>query len=166
MLRTLATLLFALLTSSAQAVDVGQPAPDFSLANMADHSLVTRQSIRGKVVLVDFWASWCGPCRQSMPLYDKLRAEFSPERFDILAINLDEEYTDAQAFMEKNKVSYPVALDPGGGCAKAFGLIGMPSSFLLDADGVVRARHNGFREKDIDELRTQITALLGKTDAH
>jgi thiol-disulfide isomerase/thioredoxin len=159
-----AVFLSLLFAGAAQAVDVGQPVPPFSVANHEGDQRVTRENLRGKVVLIDFWASWCGPCRESMPLYDKLRAEFPHERFDILAINLDEEYSDAQAFLAKNKVSYPVALDPLGTTAQVFGLVGMPSSFLIDQQGVVRQRHTGFRAKDIDALRREIGALLG--DAH
>ena len=166
MLRSAACLLLVLLAASAQAVDVGQPAPPFSVASHDGEARVTRENLKGKVVLVDFWASWCGPCRESMPLYDKLRAEFPTDRFDVLAINLDEEYSDAQAFLAKNKVSYPVALDPLGTTAQSFGLVGMPSSFLLDANGVVRQRHTGFKAKDIDELRKEIKQLLGDAGAH
>jgi len=166
MLRSAVSLLFAFFALSTQAVDVGQTAPPFSVASHDGETRVTRENLRGKVVLVDFWASWCGPCRESMPLYDKLRAEFPTDRFDVLAINLDEEYSDAQAFLAKNKVSYPVALDPLGTTAQSFGLVGMPSSFLLDANGVIRQRHTGFKAKDIDDLRVQIKKLLGDADAH
>jgi thiol-disulfide isomerase/thioredoxin len=167
MLRSAASLLcFSFFALSAQAIDVGQTAPPFSVASHDGETRVTRENLRGKVVLVDFWASWCGPCRESMPLYDKLRAEFPTDRFDVLAINLDEEYSDAQAFLAKNKVSYPVALDPLGTTAQSFGLVGMPSSFLLDEKGVIRQRHTGFKAKDIDELRKQIQQLLGETNAH
>lgn len=157
--------MLALAVTQASAVDPGGAAPEFSLARLGAPQALTLADFRGRVVLIDFWASWCGPCRESMPLYDKLRAEFAPSDFEIIAINLDEAASDAEGFLAKHPVTYPIALDPDGATAKAFGLIGMPSSYLVDQAGVVRARHTGFEVKGLDELRGQIRGLLGATRA-
>jgi thiol-disulfide isomerase/thioredoxin len=148
--------------SASFAVEPGAVAPGFRLAPFATANPVALADYKGKVVLVDFWASWCGPCRQSLPLYDKLRAEFSADDFDILAVNLDEDSADARTFLAEHPVKYTTLQNPQGDVAKAFGLKGMPSSYLIDQHGVVRERHIGFEPKDIDALRHEIAALIGK----
>jgi peroxiredoxin len=143
-------------------IDVGDAAPDFDLPVFgSDSRHMSLASQRGKVVLLDFWASWCGPCRQSFPLYEKLRAEMPARDFTLLAINLDEMVDGPQAFLEEHPVHYVSLADPAGEVARAFGLIGMPSSFVIDRDGVVRGRHTGFKPQDVDELRKEIQRLIG-----
>jgi thiol-disulfide isomerase/thioredoxin len=117
--------------------------------------------LHGKVVLLDFWASWCGPCRQSFPLYEKLRAELPARDFTLLAINLDEMADGPAAFLAEHPVRYTSLADPAGEIARQFGLIGMPSSFVIDREGVVRSRHTGFKPQDIDSLRKEIIELIG-----
>lgn len=147
---------------AAFAVEPGAPAPGFRLQPFASAQPVSLADYKGKVVLVDFWASWCSPCRQSLPLYDKLATEFPPAEFAILAVSLDEDIADAKAFLAEHPVKYTTLQNPQGDIAKAFGLSGMPSSYLIDRDGIVRARHVGFTPADIDALRSEIAALIGK----
>ena len=163
-MRTAAALAVALLTASvaAHAIEPGAPAPGFRLPAFADGQQVSLADMRGKVVFVDFWASWCSPCRQSLPLYDKLREHYAPADFTIVAIGLDEDVADAKAFLAEHPVKYTTLQNPQGDVAKAFDLKGMPSSYLIDRDGIVRARHVGFEAKDIDALRKEIEGLLGK----
>jgi peroxiredoxin len=156
-----AVVLLAALTS-ASAVEPGAAAPGFSLQPFAATQAVSLADYRGKVVLVDFWASWCSPCRQSLPLYDKLRTGFAPADFAILAISIDEDVGDAQTFLAEHPVKYTTLQNPQGDIAKAFDLKGMPSSYLIDRDGIVRARHVGFEPKDIDALTREITELVAK----
>lgn len=146
--------------TTAHAVQVGKPAPAFSLPALNGARPVTLDQFRGKVVFVDFWASWCGPCRQSLPLYEKLRADFAAEPFVILAVNVDENEADAKAFLREHPVNYTILRDPQGTAPKAFGVAGMPSSYLIDRNGVVRGVQIGFEPKDIKALRARIRGLL------
>ncbi len=150
--------------SIAAAVELGSPAPGFD-ASTFDNKPVRLADYRGKVVFVDFWASWCSPCRQSLPLYDKLSGEFPASDFAVVAINVDENVADAKKFLAEHPVKYTIVQNPKGDIPKAFGIDGMPSSYLIDRDGTIRERHVGFAPKDIDTLRGDIAKLIG-TPAH
>jgi len=167
-LRWIAAIVLFAGAGAAFAVDIGDPAPTFNLPVLASGDRhVGLDNLRGKVVLIDFWASWCGPCRQSLPLYEKLRSELPPADFQIVAVNLDEETADVTSFLEEHPVNYTILRDPPGNVAKAFGLRWMPSSYLLDRDGVVRLHNVGFKPADMNALRSEIHNLLGKpADAH
>lgn len=144
----------------ALAVEPGAPAPGFRLPTFDSGAQVSLADFRGKVVFVDFWASWCSPCRQSLPLYDKLRSDYATADFAILAVSLDEDVADAKAFLAEHPIKYTTLQNPQGDVAKAFDLKGMPSSYLIDRDGIVRARHIGFETKDIDVLKKEIDGLV------
>ena len=162
MRRAAAAAALALLAMSAGAVETGAAAPGFRLPTFASGQPVSLADFRGKVVFVDFWESWCSPCRQSLPLYDKLRETYPAAAFEILAIGLDEDVADAKTFLAEHPVKYTTLQNPQGDVAKAFDLKGMPSSYLIDRDGIVRARHVGFEAKDIDALKKEIDSLIAK----
>jgi len=158
----LAATLSVLWLANALAVNVGAAAPEFVLPELGvPGKRIDSRDLLGKVIFVDFWASWCGPCRQSLPMYVKLRKEISRADFVILAINVDENGDDARRFLEAHPVDYPVLRDPQGSVPGAFGVLGMPSSYVIDRRGIVRARHVGFVPADIDALRKQVNELLG-----
>jgi len=166
MLHAIGILLVLATTAFARAVDVGSPAPAFELPVFAQKDKrMTLAEQRGKVVLLDFWASWCGPCRQSFPLYEKLRSEMPAADFTLVAIDLDEMTDGPAAFLYEHPVHYVSLADPEGDVAKAYGLRGMPSSFVIDRDGIVRAKHMGFKPQDIDELRKEILESIGAKNA-
>ncbi|HST28311.1 MAG TPA: TlpA disulfide reductase family protein [Rudaea sp.] len=162
----LAVALFATVRAGF-AVGPGALAPDFRLMPFTGTQPLSLSDYRGKVVLVDFWASWCGPCRQSLPLYNGLQADFPAADFAILAVGLDEDAVDARAFLHEHPVKYAALQNPQGDVAQAFGLKGMPSSYLIDRSGVVRYAHAGFEPRDIDALKREIAELVAQpTPAH
>ena len=149
------------LAFAAAAAEPGTQAPGFT-AKTFEGRQVSLADYRGKVVFIDFWASWCSPCRESLPIYDKLSADFGEENFTIIAVNLDETAADAKKFLSQHPVHYTVVADPDGDIPKTFGVSGMPSSYLIDRDGTIRQRHIGFDKKDVEMLRAEVTKLLGK----
>lgn len=146
----------------AGSVTVGQEAPEVYLPELVGAEQVSLASLRGKVVYLDFWASWCGPCRVSFPILEKLRDELGPEGFEVLAINVDENESDALKFLSDMSVSYLVVRDDEAATPQTYGILGMPTGYLIDRQGVVREIHQGFRKSDGDQLRTTIVELLGE----
>jgi len=115
---------------------------------------------RGKVVLLDFWASWCAPCRQSFPWMAELQHRYGPEGLLIVAVNLDRERPPAERFLAQTPAGFRIEYDPEGELATQFDVTGMPMSFLIDRHGRVRERHAGFREAQRAEREAQIRTLL------
>jgi peroxiredoxin len=156
----------ALLCLSSQtlfAADTGQPAPDCSLSEIGGDSPVYDTSqFRGKVVYIDFWASWCAPCAKSFPFMNQLHNELKDKGLLLIGVNLDENPADARAFLEKTPVDFPLAADMDGQCAKKFEVKGMPTSYLIGRDGTVRHVHQGFRGGETKELYQLVEQLLAE----
>jgi len=141
---------------------VGQAAPAVQLPQLSSAGEVSLESLRGKVVYLDFWASWCGPCRISFPQLEQLRNELGPDGFEVLAINVDEVEADARRFLSEVPVSYLVVRDSEGITPGTYGILGMPTGYLIDRQGIVREIHQGFRKSDGAQLRAAIVELLGE----
>jgi thiol-disulfide isomerase/thioredoxin len=137
----------------------GTEPPSLALPELATGRTMTLDSLRGEVVYLDFWASWCGPCRESLPLYEQMRQELPADGVRIVAVNLDESRADAERFLERYPVSYTVLLDPAGESAEQWEIKAMPSSFLLDAEGKVVRSWAGFRASHLEEIRNAILEL-------
>lgn len=114
----------------------------------------------GKVVLVDFWASWCTPCLRSFPWMNELQQQLGSEGLVVVAVNLDQERALADAFLGQNPAKFRVEFDAAGTVARQFGVQAMPTSFLIDRNGKLRARHTGFKEKLRASREQQIVQLL------
>ena len=159
----LAALCLATLTTlaapSAWSLDAGTAAPELNLPGLKE--AVTLAALKGKVVYVDFWASWCGPCKQSFPFMNELQAKYRAQGFEVLAINLDAKRDEADKFLAEVPAQFTVAFDAKGDTAKRFEIKGMPSSYLIGRDGKVAAAHRGFKEQDRKELESRIAQALG-----
>lgn len=147
---------------TAAGVEVGDTAPAVNLPALSADDDISLQSLQGKVVYLDFWASWCGPCRVSFPLLEQLREELGVRGFEVYAVNVDEVEADARKFLSEIPVSYPVVRDGAGATPGTFGILGMPTGYLIDRQGVVRDIHQGFRKSDSEKLRGAVIELLGE----
>lgn len=146
----------ALLNFDAYA-DVAQ-APDIRLSTAS--GTIQLSDLKGKVVYLDFWASWCLPCKKSFPWMSDMKKRYAEQGFAIVAVNLDKERALADEFLKLMDVNFTVAFDASGNSASKYKLRGMPSSYLIGRDGKVHASHIGFREKDKKELEQAIKNLL------
>lgn len=158
----LARLLLALLCLPAAGSFAGGIAPGEPMPACAALDGVSRAALTGRVTVVDFWASWCPPCRKLMPLLDELQSARAAAGLAVIAINVDETHADAERFLQRTPVSYPIVFDPGGECPARFGVPGMPTTYLVDRAGIVRHVHSGFREGDRAALTAAIDALLAE----
>lgn len=145
----------------ALAIDAGQPAPDFTLS-AADGKPVQLSALRGKLVYLDFWASWCAPCRKSFPWMNAMQEKYGAAGLAVLGINVDQRRPDAERFLAQVPAQFAVAYDPQGSSPKLYAIKGMPSSLLIDPQGRVLRVHAGFRDEDRDELEAAIRAALPK----
>lgn len=150
------------MSMATQAVDVGQSAPAFTLPTLQQNTATPLSKFVGKVVYLDFWASWCAPCRTSFPLLDKLHQKLQAKGFEVVAVNLDEDKTKAEQFLTDIPVTFNVLADPAGQWADKFGVESMPTSYIIDKKGVVQNIHHGFASDDIVKLEAKITQLLAK----
>jgi thiol-disulfide isomerase/thioredoxin len=121
--------------------------------------------LHGKIVWVDFWASWCAPCRRSFPWLNQMQQKYRADGLEIVGVNLDKDRKLAEAFLAETPARFSLRFDPEGALAKAFDVQAMPSSYLLDADGRVLARHFGFRLEDRAEYELLIRNALEAADA-
>lgn len=156
----LGVLLLFSLALPAAAAEVGEPAPNFKAPALQGTKTLSLADYRGKVVYLDFWASWCAPCAVALPIVDSFRQEFGPDEFAVLAVNVDSDPTKGRIFLKRRPVGYPSVSDPKGDLPKQFGVETMPTSFLIDRQGVIRAVHRGFKKSDEDELRSRIRKLV------
>lgn len=131
-----------------------QQAPNFSFdgRNLSD--------LKGKVVYLDFWASWCGPCAKSFPWMNEMHAKYAEQGLVILAVNVDSEKSDALEFLKKRPAQFAITYDPNGEIAKTYKIPGMPSSFIIGRDGQLITAHQGFHTSKTAIYEAQIQALI------
>lgn len=157
-------LFFGLLMDIAPAfgVETGDQSPDCTLTPMAGGQSVKLSQHRGKVLYVDFWASWCGPCAKSFPFLSGVYQKHQDSDLRIMAVNLDEELDDAKAFLTKFPAQFPVVTDNGQQCAETFDVKAMPSTYLIDRKGIIRHIHLGFRSDESRVLEQVVEQLLAE----
>ena len=154
-----AVLALCLMTGSAWATKPGDRAHDFDLPSL-DGASVKMSDLKGSVVVVDFWASWCAPCKKELPALDKLAAKY-PGKLVVLAVNIDKERKKAEGFLRQAKVkSVRILLDPAGKVAAAYDVPTMPSSFIVDDKGMVKYVQSGYKSGDERTIETRLRELM------
>lgn len=137
----------------------GQTAPDFALKSTSGENLRLSE-YRGDVVMINFWATWCGPCRQEMPLLDELYRRYQRVGFNLLGVNIDDDARRAVAMVNELGVSFPVLFDANKEVSKLYAVEAMPVTVLLDREGTVRFVHHGYKPGYEEKYLDQIRALL------
>jgi cytochrome c biogenesis protein CcmG/thiol:disulfide interchange protein DsbE len=152
-------LALAAISGNVNAVSVGQGAPEFDLPGA--RGPVKLSDLRGKVVYVDFWASWCAPCKQSFPWLNEMQARYGGQGLEIVGINVDARRTDADQFLAQVPARFTLAFDAQGDTPGRYAAKGMPTSFLIARDGTIVATHVGFRVEDKGRMEGEIRRALG-----
>jgi len=156
----LLVLLFAVAVSARAGVKIGEPFIDITAFKLEGK---LPDSLTNKVVIVDFWASWCDPCKESFPALNELQKKYADRGVIVIAVNVDEEKADMERFLKENPASFVVVRDAGQKLVEKSGISTMPSSFVIGCDGRVRFIHSGFHgDKTKKEYEEQIESLLKK----
>lgn len=160
-MRRLFAILAILVAPAAYALDAGSPLPALTAPRLGQSGPpLSLAALKGKVVYVDFWASWCVPCRLSMPALDAMYRKHAASGFTVVGFNKDVETADAERFLQRVPVSFPLAQDAKDAAARAFDVKAMPSGYLVDRHGVIRKVHRGFTEETAALLEREIEELL------
>ena len=155
----LVALFTILFVSQAQAVGIRDEAPDFTLKSLDGNNLRLGE-YRGQVVLINFWASWCGPCRQEMPLLDRLHHRYEDTGFTVLGVNVEGDIKPAQEIVDKTKVTFPVLIDQDQKVSELYDLEAMPSTVVVDRDGIIRYIHLGYKPGDESKYVEVVKKLI------
>lgn len=138
-----------------------KPAPDIEL-KLINGSAFRPSNAKGKVLVLDFWATWCAPCKASFPKVDAIYKKHAARGLEVVAINEDEDQKKVPAFLDEVKPSFTIAFDNNGKGAEAFGVETMPSSFIIDRRGVVRYAHSGYHPDDAAVIEAEVEELLAE----
>jgi peroxiredoxin len=155
----LLTILLCAVAPANAAVNPGAPAPAFTLA-ARDGGKLSLADLKGQVVMINFWATWCGPCRQEMPLLAQLHDKYEPLGFIMLGVNVEPDSAAAVAWLKNVPVNFPILFDTDSAVAGRFGVEGMPSSVLVDRNGQVRYIHRGYKPGDEAKYADMIRSLV------
>ena len=158
---TIVALVFSVFAASSLASSglEGQTAPDFALKSSTGENLRLSE-YRGDVVMINFWATWCGPCRQEMPLLDELYSRYNRVGFNLLGVNIDDDSRRAMQMVEELGVNFPVLFDASKEVSKLYEVEAMPVTVIVDRQGTVRYVHHGYKPGYEDKYLDQIRSLL------
>lgn len=137
-------------------------APMFSLPEIHSQQPLSLEKYKGNVIYLDFWASWCGPCRKSLPLMNEVYHRLEDQGFVVIAVNLDENRELGLKFLSTHSIDYPIVFDGDRITPSKYKLDAMPSAYLIDREGNIRATHRGFKEQSLPEIEAHIQALLSE----
>ena len=166
LLTTLTLVLGIIVSASAQyentTIKIGQKAPDLAYSTPDGKTIRLSEINKGRYVLLDFWASWCGPCRLSFPYMELLRSAYARKEFVVIAVNVDHSRERADAFLNQVGGNVPVVYDPKGVIAAKYHVSEMPTSVLIGRDGRVRFVHQGFFETKTPQYESHIEELINE----
>ena len=145
--------------ATAAGSDASGPAPTFTLTTLTGESAALSQ-YKGQVVMLNFWATWCGPCQQEMPLLDQMYKKYKPAGFTLIGVYVDKDAPPVKQLLERKPVGFPVLLDPSSQVSKAYHVDEMPSTVLIDRQGNVRYLHRGYKPGDENEYQDRIRQLI------
>ena len=160
-IKAVGTIVGAVLLCLSLNIHAASKAPSFTLKDLGGQNISLDQ-FKGEVVYVDFWATWCPPCRKSFPWMEQMHKRYKDLGLKIVAISLDGKRGVIDKFLKDNPVSFMILQDPNGKIADAYKLKGMPSSYLIDRKGNIRITHAGFRDKDKAMLESSFKELLSE----
>ena len=144
---------------AAPAAAAASPAPAIAMTTQLGVPL-SLEKLKGKVVVLDFWASWCGPCRKSFPFLDGLADRYASQGLDVIGLTLEDDDDAVTSFLEDVPVRFSIARDPSGKAGEAFGVVAMPTTFMIDRDGAVAARFEGGDESVHAKIESAVKTLL------
>ena len=146
-------------TASASELAPGEPGPAFALGSQAGRA-VDLKDLKGQVVLINFWATWCGPCRQEMPVLEQMYRRYKAMGFTLLGVNVEPDSSNAAGWLKATPVSFPILFDTDSKVSKLYDVAGMPSTVILDRKGNVRFVHRGYKPGEENEYMDQIRTLV------
>jgi thiol-disulfide isomerase/thioredoxin len=155
----IASVALSVATGCAWAAAPGDPAPAFALST-ADGKTIALDELRGRVVYVDFWASWCGPCRRSFPWMNEIEQRYASRGLTVVAVNVDAKRGDAERFLRDYPAKFAVVYDASGATPRAYDVKAMPSSYLVDRNGKIARIEHGFLDEKRDALEQEIRSQL------
>jgi len=159
MIRFFALICFLLVAVTAQAGTISGPAPDFTLKSNKGKN-IRLSDLRGQVVMINFWASWCGPCRQEMPILDNLYTRYSKLGFTLIGVNVEQDSNKANSYLKDIPVSFPILYDTGNVTSKLYNVSAMPTTVIVDRNGNMRFIHQGYKPGYENDYKKQIKALI------
>ena len=159
-LRMIKALPFLLLLISSSVNS--QPIPETQLINFKTGETISTTSLQGKVLYLDFWASWCKPCKKSFPFMNELHNKYPSDKFAVIAINMDENREDAESFLAQLPAEFEVYTNPDNELAKSLELPGLPVAFVVDSNGEIKGRHIGFNKRKVGKKHKQIDFLINQ----
>jgi len=148
-----------LMINPAWSASTSGPAPNFTLKSLSGKNLKLSE-LAGNVVLINFWASWCGPCLQEMPLLNAIHKKYEPLGFTVLGVNVEENSANARAFLAERGVDFPILLDTKNQVSKMYDVVAMPTTVVVDRDGNMRFLHKGYKTGDEKQYRSMVKKLI------
>jgi len=150
---------FVVVATSVNASSISGQAPDFTLKSRSGKN-IRLSDLRGQVVMLNFWASWCGPCRQEMPILEQLSKRYGKLGFTMVGVNVEQDSSKAEAYLRDVKVTFPILFDTTSSTSKLYSVNAMPTTIIIDRNGNMRFKHEGYKSGYEKDYKKQIKQLI------